>query len=120
MRNRGWTACCAFYSGTRYILDDGSPKPQDTHVYQGIDYTKQYHIRVYDVSASDSLGTEVVGQIHKDPYDHNSIGDAPWYFDESRDRAKHDWDRWGFDTQYYCTCATQWSTHDGNMAVVSG
>jgi hypothetical protein len=119
MKNRGWTACCAFYSGTRYILDNGDPKGQDTHIYQEIDYTKQYHIRVYNVNVSDSLGTEVVGQIHKDPYDHNQIGNKPWYFNESRDEVKSDWESWGYNTQYHCTCATQWGTHDGNLAAIS-
>lgn len=119
MQDRGWTSCCAFYSGTRYVLDDGEPKGQDTHVYQEIDWTKQYHVRLYDVNVSDSLNTAVVGQIHEDPYDHNQIDDKPWYFNESRDAVKSDWEDWGHGTRYHCTCATQWKTHDGNLVAIS-
>lgn len=119
MKNRGWTACCAFYSGTRYVLDNGSPKGQDTHIYNEIDWTKQYHVRAYEVNVSDSLGTAVVGQVHRDPHDHNKIGSVPWYFNESRDAVKSDWESWGYDSQYYCTCATQWGSHDGNLSAIS-
>ncbi|MBP1986260.1 hypothetical protein [Halolamina salifodinae] len=121
MKDRGWTSCCAFYSQTRYVLDGDSSRVQDTNIYKEIDKTEQRHIRLYDVGASDSLNTEIVGQIHRDPYDHNQIGDKPWDFNFSRDVAKADWDGWGYNTSYHTESETEWEwdTHDGRIAVIS-
>lgn len=99
MRNRGWRTCCAIYSHPRYILNRGRPEPQDAHIYDGIRFTAQWHIRVWNVSVNDLMNTKVVGSAHRDPWNHNQVfREAPWYFDKARNRALGNWRNWGYRT----------------------
>ncbi len=106
-------------SGNRYILYDGQAQAQDEHIYKEIYYTRQWHIRVYDVSVDSSTDSiQVIGNAHRDPLDHNLIGDDPWYFNDARDEAMNDWESWSRSAEYVFGGGTRWETHDGNVGVI--
>lgn len=69
----------------------------DEHVRDSIDGSKQYHVRLFDVSNDDPY-YYVIGQAHKDPYLHNG---PPWDFDETRDKTLVDFDENGYASPVY-------------------
>jgi len=89
----------------------------EEHIYNEIDKSKQWHIRVWDVDENE---VAVIGQAHKDPYDHNQIGNKPWQFDSARSEALSDWNDWGYETDDSTinTGYTKWDTHDGWIGAV--
>ncbi|WP_207592711.1 hypothetical protein [Halomontanus rarus] len=120
MENRGWQDHWTMPgSGSRYILSDGQARAQDDHIYKEIYYTRQWHIRVYDVTVDSSVESlQVVGNVHRDPLDHNHVGDEPWYFDDAREETTGAWESWGRSSEYVFTGGTMWETHDGNLGVI--
>lgn len=120
MESKGWEEHWTMPgSGTRYILYNGSAEAQDEHIYKEIHYTRQWHIRAYDVSVDSSTESiQVIGNAHRDPLDHNKIGDEPWQFNDARDEAANDWESWGESSEYVFMGSTRWETHDGNLSVI--
>lgn len=60
----------------------------DADVRDRISLSKQWHIRLYDLNNHlNENEYPVIGQAHKDPYDHNKIGNQPWKFDTAREEV---------------------------------
>jgi len=120
MKNQDWEKHWTMPgSASRYILYNGSAQSQNEHIYKEIYYARQLHIRVYNVSVDSSVEPiQVIGNAHRDPLDHNHIGDEPWEFNDARDETSSDWGSWGQQSETVFMGGTQWETHDGNMDVI--
>ncbi|ERH13168.1 MAG: hypothetical protein J07HB67_02203 [halophilic archaeon J07HB67] len=90
----GWNQADWLASGDRYVVypttfqPSGVVRSADADVRDRIFGFKQWHIRLYDLDSHLEEGDyPVIGQAHKDPFDHNKIQNKPWKFDSAREKV---------------------------------
>lgn len=94
----GWTQYDWLPEIPRYINDDGDVRATDEQVMDRIFFTRQWHIRLYDV---DEPNYSAVGQAHRDPLNHNQgITIDDWHFDAASNESASDWPGGGYCTDF--------------------
>lgn len=102
----------------RYINDNGTVKSTAEHVMDRIQFTKQWHVRLYNIHHPTY---DVVGQVHKDPLNHNQgITIDDWNFDDAREQIVDDWTS-KFPRSIYRALlnnGSDWDSHNGRIALL--
>lgn len=114
----GWTQYDWVPEQPRYVNDDGTVRSTDEHVMDRIYFTRQWHVRLYEVSD----GTyDVVGQAHRDPLNHNQLVTIDdWHFDAAKERIVDCWTSHSSRTPFSALLenGSQWGSHDGRAALL--
>ncbi|OAQ51588.1 hypothetical protein HTG_16150 [Natrinema mahii] len=120
------------YAQSRYLNYDGDVVETDRHVMNRADWRifSQVHIRLYDVSSYNN-SFDVVGQVHRDPEDHNKVrGEIPideidWRYNKSRSEVRDCWenndnasDDGEAGSSLYQAGRGGVDTHDGKIAAI--
>jgi hypothetical protein len=120
----GWDQWDGFPSGDRYIVYPADFQPSgvvrlvDADVRDEISLSKQWHVRLYNLNSHTSEDEyPVIGQAHKDPYDHNKFGSQPWKFDSARQKVTDGLTSTGISVEEETVGnGSQFDTADGNVA----
>ncbi|WP_238593333.1 hypothetical protein [Natronobacterium lacisalsi] len=102
----------------RYVNDDGTVTSTEAHVMDRIQFTKQWHVRLYDI---DHETYEVVGQAHRDPLNHNKgVTVDDWHFDDAREEIVEGWmnNSSRYPSRSSLENGADWDSHNGNIAML--
>ncbi len=116
-----WSSQYNRVQGLRHVLlsgqatSRGSGQDDDVARSTGIG-AAQWHCRAFSIPESMDTQHNVAGQAHRDPWDHNKIGNKSWKYDKSRDEVWGFWDSEGcsrssIDTKLRST----FQSHDGRI-----
>ncbi|MCO8267083.1 hypothetical protein ACOZ4B_19585 [Haloferax prahovense] len=113
-----WTQYDWLPEEPRYINDDGTVKSTAEHVMDRIQFTKQWHVRLYNIG-HDTY--DVIGQAHRDPLNHNQgIKVDNWHFDDAREEIVGCWidNSSRYPARSSLNNGSDWESHNGNIAML--
>lgn len=102
----------------RYVNDDGTVRSTAEHVMDRIQFTEQWHVRLYEI---DHPTYDVIGQAHRDPLTHNQLITVDdWHFDDARANVV---DAWTDNSSRYPARSSldngsAWDSHNGRIAML--